>query len=223
MAAPNLKGKHRDRSSAPVAALRRFTQNREAIRGPLEHCELCGNMIPPDHRHLLDLSNQALICSCQACSLLFSEEGAGRGKYRLVPRRYMVIPDLHMTDGQWDSLMIPVNMVYIFSSTTARRAMAFYPGPAGATESLLNLESWEALVSDNPLLNEMEPDVEALLINRVGEAREYYIVPIDGCYQLVGLIRTSWRGLSGGEEVWKAIAEFFVDIREKAHLLRGDL
>ncbi len=223
MTASNLMGKHGDRSPAPVAALRRFTQNREPIRGLLEHCELCSDVIATDHRHLLDLSSQALICSCQACSLLFSEEGAGGGKYRLVPRRYLVMPDFHMTDEQWDSMMIPVNMVYIFCSTMAKRAMAFYPSPAGATESLLNLESWEALVSDNPLLNDMEPDVEALLINRVGDAREYYIVPIDGCYQLVGLIRISWRGLSGGEEVWNTIAEFFADIRAKAHPLRGDL
>lgn len=127
-----------------------------------------------------------------------------------------------MTDEQWDGLMIPVNMVYIFRSSTAKSAMAFYPSPAGATESLLSLESWEVLVRDNPLLNDMESDVEALLINRVKDAREYYIVPIDGCYRLVGLIRTSWRGLSGGEEVWNAIAEFFAGIRAKARASRGD-
>jgi Family of unknown function (DUF5947) len=127
-----------------------------------------------------------------------------------------------MTDEQWDDLMIPVNMVYIFRSSTTKRAMAFYPSPAGPTESLLSLESWEALAGDNPILNQVEPDVEALLINRVRDAREYYIVPIDSCYQLVGLIRTSWRGLSGGEEVWKAIADFFANVRAKSRPLRGE-
>ena len=34
---------------------------------------------------------------------------------------------------------------------------------------------------------------------------QYYIVPIDECYRLVGLIRMHWRGLSGGTEVWKEI------------------
>jgi uncharacterized protein DUF5947 len=223
MAASNITGKHDDRSTAPIGALRRFTQGRKPTGAPLEHCELCSEVISPHHRHLLDLSSRALICACQACSLLFSEDGAGGGKYCLVPRRYEVLPDFHMTDEQWDGLMIPVNMVYIFRSTTEKRALAFYPSPAGATESLLSLESWETLVSDNPLINDMQPDVEALLINRVRDAREYYIVPIDGCYQLVGLIRTSWRGLSGGEEVWNAIAEFFADIRAKARPQRGDL
>ena len=223
MAASNLTGKHDDRSTAPIAALRRFTRGRKPTRAPLDRCELCSEVIAPDHRHLLDLSSRALICACQACSLLFSEDGTGGGKYCLVPRRYLVMPDFHMTDEQWDGLMIPVNMIYIFRSSTAKRAMAFYPSPAGATESLLSLESWETLVSDNPLINDMEPDVEALLINRVRDTREYYIVPIDGCYQLVGLIRTSWRGLSGGEEVWNAIAEFFADIRAKARPPRGDL
>ena len=223
MAASNLTGKHDDRSTAPIGALRRFTQGRKPASAPLEHCELCSEVISPNHRHLLDPSTRALICACQACSLLFSEDGAGGGKYCLVPRRYEVLPDFHMTDEQWDGLMIPVNMVYIFRSATEKRALAFYPSPAGATESLLSLESWETLVNDNPLINDMQPDVEALLINRVRGAREYYIVPIDGCYQLVGLIRTSWRGLSGGEEVWNAIAEFFADIRAKARPPKGEL
>ena len=126
-----------------------------------------------------------------------------------------------MTEEQWDNLMIPVNMVYIFHNTTAKRVMAFYPSPAGAMESLLSLEGWDELVSNNPILNDLAPDVEALLINRVrgrdGQYyREHYIVPIDACYQLVGLIRLHWKGLSGGEEVWKAITEFFAGLRNRA-------
>ena len=101
--------------------------------------------------------------------------------------------------------------------------MAFYPSPAGATESQLTLERWEELMSNNPILQEMEPDVEALLINRLRDAREHYIVPIDACYQLVGLIRLCWKGLSGGEEAWKAIAEFFGDIRAKSRPVNGDI
>jgi hypothetical protein len=112
--------------------------------------------------------------------------------------------------------MLPVNMVYIFYSTTAKRVMAFYPSPAGAMESLLSLECWHVLVNQNPILNDLTPDVEALLINRVRDSREYYIVPIDTCYQLVGLIRVSWKGLSGGETVWAAIADFFSELRAKA-------
>jgi len=115
-----------------------------------------------------------------------------------------------------------VNMVYIFRDTAAKRVMAYYPSPAGATESLLSLECWQELVSNNPILNHLEPDVEALLINRVRDVREYYIVPIDTCYLLVGLIRVSWKSLSGGEEVWKAIGGFFADLRAKSHPMKGE-
>jgi Family of unknown function (DUF5947) len=229
MSASNHSDNHEDRSATgsvqstptslgttPLGTLRRFVQKREPARAPVEHCELCNEPIPEDHRHLLELAKREVICACQACSLLFSERGAAGGKYLLIPRRYLALTDFHMSDEQWESLAIPVNMVYIFRNTTAKRVRAFYPSPAGAMESLLDLESWEELASDNPILNEMEPDVEALLINRVRNAREHYIVPIDTCYQLVGQIRVSWRGLSGGEEAWKAIAEFFAGVKAKS-------
>lgn len=205
-----------DGSVAPLGALRRFTREREreATRSALEHCDLCGEGIAPNHQHLLDISSRALSCACRACALLFNSKETGGKKYQLVPRRYLTLPDFQMTDEQWEELTIPVNMVYIFRSGDSVRA--FYPSPAGAMESLLNMQSWEELVKSNAILNEMDPDVEALLINRVREVREYFLVPIDACYQLVGLIRTSWRGLSGGEEVWKAIGEFFADVRTKS-------
>lgn len=225
MPAPNFRDNAGDHSTpgpvrsrpaqgqaAPLGSLRQFMQKRE--RKPLERCELCNEAIPENHRHLLAPGRREVICACQACSLLFSERGAAGGKYLLIPNRYLALTDFQMSDEQWESLAIPVNMVYIFRTT--KRVMAFYPSPAGATESLLELQSWEELVGDNPVLHAMEPDVEALLINRVRSGREYYIVPIDACYQLVGLIRLSWRGLSGGEEVWRAIADFFAGIKAKA-------
>jgi hypothetical protein len=223
MSASYLSNNNDGSSARPLQALRQFARKREPSRSLAEHCELCSEVIPEDHRHLLDLNNHALLCACQACSLLFSEEGAGSGKYRLIPRRYLSLPDFHMTDELWDELMIPVNMVYIFRASKDNRIMAFYPSPAGATESQLTLERWEELMSNNPFLHEMEPDVEALLINRVRDAREHYIVPIDACYELVGLIRLFWKGLSGGEEAWKAIAEFFGDIRAKSRPVNGDI
>ncbi len=210
-------------SAVPMQALRQFTQERKPASSttPAEHCELCNETISSRHRHLLDLSNHSVICACNACSLLFGREGAAGGKYRLLPQDYRFLPDFRITDEQWDSFMIPVNMVYIFRSSTAERVMAFYPSPVGATESLLNLESWEELVADNPILNDLKPDVEALLINRVKNANQYYIVPMDACYQLVGLIRVSWRGLGGGEQVWKSINDFFSEVHAKSQIVRG--
>ena len=39
-------------------------------------------------------------------------------------------------------------------------------------------------------------------------ARRQWIVPIDVCYALVGLIRTHWRGFTGGAEVWRELDRF---------------
>jgi len=210
-----------ERPAAPLDILRQFARRRET-RPPTEQCELCSAEIPANHRHLLELSKNTLVCVCRPCSILFGDQGAGSGKYRLVPSRYLLLPDFHMTDEQWEELTIPVNMVYIFHSTLANRVMAFYPSPAGAIESMLSLQGWDALVNSNAILKDLEPDVEALLINRVESYREHYIVPIDTCYELVGLIRLKWKGLSGGEEVWKAIAEFFASLRKRAITVEGD-
>ncbi|HEX8896401.1 MAG TPA: DUF5947 family protein, partial [Terriglobales bacterium] len=50
-------------------------------------------------------------------------------------------------------------------------------------------------------------------------AAEYYIAPIDACYRLVGLIRLHWHGLSGGEEVWREIDNFFAELRAQAEVV----
>jgi hypothetical protein len=180
----------------------------------LEQCDLCGEPIPPQHRHLFDLSSRELLCACQACRILFERPAAGGGgaHYRLVPDRRLALEDFVMNDAAWARLRIPVDMAFFFHSSEADRVQAYYPGPMGATESLLELDAWDELVRDNPVLDTLEPDVEALLVNRARGARMHFIVPIEDCYRLAGLIRTRWRGLSGGEEVWKAIDGFFKEV-----------
>ncbi|GAC1363086.1 MAG: DUF5947 family protein [Ktedonobacteraceae bacterium] len=209
-------------SNVPLGTLRRLMQAPARQVATPEHCDLCQEVLARDHRHLLDMSHRTLICACTACFLLFSKDGAGGGKYRVVPRRFLALPHFHMSDGEWDELMIPVNMVFVYRSTGSQPVAAFYPGPAGATESLLSLESWGTLVQHNPILETLEHDVEALLIYRVRGVREYYVVPIDVCYELVGLIRRSWRGLSGGDAVWKNIADFFGRIRAQARQVEDE-
>ena len=118
-----------------------------------------------------------------------------------------------MSDAEWESLSLPINLAFFFFNTPSQKMVAMYPSPAGATESLLPLAAWSSLVRQNPLLEEMQADVEALLVNRVGEKRDYFLAPIDKCFELVGTIRMHWRGLSGGEEVWRAIDEFFARLK----------
>ena len=178
----------------------------------LERCDLCGEPIPAQHRHLFDLSSRELLCACQACRILFERPAAGGAHYRLVPNRRIALADFVMDDAAWERLRIPVDMAFFFHSSEAERVQAYYPGPMGATESLLELGAWDELVRDNPVLATLESDVEALLVNRARGARMHFIVPIEDCYRLAGLIRTRWRGLSGGDDVWKAIDGFFKEV-----------
>jgi hypothetical protein len=183
---------------------------------PAEHCELCGELLLSEHRHLIDLDNRRLLCACRACSLLFDRRGAGGGHYRLVPDRRVRMAHLELSDQVWEQLRIPVEMAFFFRNSAAGRVVAFYPSPMGATESRLELSAWEQLERANPMLGDLEPDVEALLVNRARGRRGAWLVPIDDCYRLVAVIRTQWRGFSGGKEVWLEIEGFFEQLDEQA-------
>ena len=188
-----------------------------------ERCELCSAQVGPGHAHLIEPASRKLLCACNACAILFSGMGT---KYKRVPGRVLAFPDFHLSDGQWESLMVPISMAFFFRSTPDARVVAFYPSPAGAIESQLPLETWKDIEDENPALQEMEADAEALLVNRVGHARgfggpEYYLIPIDECYRLTGMIRSHWKGLSGGTEVWQEIGKFFEALKSRAEVKRA--
>ena len=217
------------KTSSAFSTLRRFAQEEaeraaEAVaqeqaaqeQAGLEFCELCGESILPEHRHLLEVSTREILCVCRPCSILFDREAASEGRYKLIPDRHLFLQDFEMDDAQWDSLRIPVDMAFFFHSAPAERVVAFYPSPMGPTESLLKLGTWEELEDRNSVLKGMERDVEALLVNRVRGARDHFLVPMDECYSLVGLIRVHWRGLSGGREVWEEIDRFFEILRKRS-------
>jgi hypothetical protein len=211
------------RNSLASSRLRGLAQRAvEERQATLEQCELCREVIPPNHRHLLDLSSGELMCACQACKILFDRKEAGAGHYRLVPDRRLAIEDFRLDDESWAALEIPVDMAFFFHSTRAERVSAFYPSPAGPTESLLRFEAWKDIEAANPILGSLEPDVEALLVNRARAAREYFLVPIDDPYRLVALIRGRWRGLTGGQEVWEEIEGFFAELSRGAKTVRTD-
>jgi hypothetical protein len=204
------------RAAAPLSGSRLGRLARGAAEAAVERCELCGEPIAPEHRHLVDTERRELMCACRACSLLFADPAASRGRYRLVGDRRLRIDDLELDDVMWEELRLPVDMAFFFHRSAAGKVEAFYPSPMGPTESLLELDAWAALEDANPVLRTLEPDTEALLVNRARGARRHWIVPIDECYALVGLIRTRWRGLTGGAEVWGAIAEFFEELDRRA-------
>jgi hypothetical protein len=193
-----------------LATLRQYVRRRPAA----ERCDLCSTELAHEHPHLIEPDTRRLLCCCEACAILFS--GSTTARYRLLPRRRQFLADFRMTDAQWESLFIPINLAFFFFQSSTGQIAALYPSPAGATECLLPLDAWQALAQENPILRELEPDVEALLVNRIGVAKEYYRVPVDECYRLVGLIRTGWRGLSGGVEVWEAIGKFFTELKERS-------
>jgi hypothetical protein len=183
----------------------------------VERCELCAAPIAPSgHRHLLDLTARELRCACPVCALLFDRAAADDGRYRLVPDRRWYLPDFTLDEATWAALRIPVDLAFFFHASTADRVAAFYPSPAGAVESMLDSTVWAQLRKANPVLAQLAPDVEALLVNRARGARDHWLVPVDDCYILVALIRTGWRGLAGGAEVWNDIARFFADLGTRA-------
>jgi hypothetical protein len=205
-------------ASPRLQRLARGRPDPTALPSPAEACDLCGTEIPGEHRHLVDLQSRELLCACRACSLLFDRQAAGGGHFRLVPDRRLRLEAFRLTDLTWEQLRIPVEMAFFFASTPAERVLAFYPGPMGATESLLELETWRDVVRANPILATMEPDVEALLVNRARGARRQWLVPIDDCYRLVALIRVRWRGFTGGKEVWTEIDRFFENLDGRARV-----
>ncbi|HEY1340930.1 MAG TPA: DUF5947 family protein [Bryobacteraceae bacterium] len=190
--------------------LRRFLAEPQAPKP--EVCELCGAAIPEEHGHVIDLEKRRMMCACRPCWLLFTQTGAAGGKLRSVSERHLRIPAENIS---WESLDIPVGIAFFVRNSSDGRMRAFYPSPAGATESGLPIETWDEMVQAAPALASLEPDVEALLVCRRRHRAECWIVPVDACYTLVGRIRRHWKGFEGGDEAWREIDTFFATLAER--------
>jgi hypothetical protein len=177
-----------------------------------ERCGMCGVPLPLQHRHVLDLGRRELQCACRACSLLFDHAASGGRHYRLVPERRMRLEDFRLDDLTWSALGLPVEVAFFVRDGKRRRVTAFYPSPAGPTESTLPLHAWNEVEEENPALAGLEPDVEALLVNRTGGRTQAFIVGVDECYRLVAVVRQHWRGFGGGDQVWEEITRFFASL-----------
>ena len=206
----------RPTSGSALAGLRRIISERPApVVG--ERCEMCAEPITDGHPHVVDLESRALMCTCRGCYLLFTAEDA-QLRYRAVPDRYLAFPDVTLDARQYDELEIPVGLAFLFNSSVLNRTVAFYPGPAGATESELPLEAWTRVLEANPQLSVLRADVEALLLRGTDRGSEFscHLVPIDACYALVGQLRRLWRGFDGGTEAHQAMEDFFAEIAARS-------
>jgi hypothetical protein len=209
-------------SADPLSVLARIRASRPTPSAQ-ERCEMCAEDIGEQHQHVVDLVGRGLMCTCRPCYLLFTAEGAEL-RYRAVPDRYVSFPDFALDARQWDELEIPVGLAFFFTNSVQGRTVAFYPGPAGATESELPLGAWDRIVDANPALGLMAPDVEALIVAMPGHDRTEaasYLVPIDRCYELVGSLRRAWRGFDGGQEARALLSAFFADLAARARPSRS--
>jgi hypothetical protein len=183
---------------------------------PGERCDFCAVPIHEQHSHLIDLKARRIMCGCRPCALTFEPQGAAGGRYKLIPERYLKIDGFAVDDNAWDTLQIPIGLAFFFYNSIEKKLSAFYPGPAGATESELPLDEWQEMIAGNAVLATLKPDVEAILMRRTEGKAKVYLIPVDAAYELVGLIRTGWRGFDGGVEVKAKIDAFFERIEQRA-------
>jgi hypothetical protein len=206
--------------TSPYDVLARITSTRWAPEPAGEQCEMCSEAIADEHQHVVNVAARQLMCTCRGCYLLFTDSQA-QLRYRAVPDRYLAFPDFALDRRAWSALQIPVGMAFFFRNSELGRTVAFYPGPAGATESELDLDAWNAISGADPRADLMADDVEALLV-RVPEAEDEgpqtYLVPIDACYEFVGRLRKLWRGFDGGQQAREFIDGFFARIAGRARV-----
>jgi hypothetical protein len=178
----------------------------------VEQCDLCKTTVPPDHRHMLNTYERQIVCVCESCWALRS----GDSEFRPTGSRTLWLEDFQLPEEIWAQFRIPIGLAFFMHSSVTDCVVALYPSPAGATESELHFETWSRLAAMNPVLRDLEPDAEALIVNRMADPPMFAIAPIDRCYMLVGLVKASWEGISGGQGVEQAIERYFDELRTVA-------
>jgi hypothetical protein len=203
------------RQAEMVNALRRIARSDSTnggTPGAAEACDLCGKDLDPDHRHLLHLVDRRILCACESCIAL----RGGDPELRPSGTRTVWLDDFELPDEIWASFGVPIGLAFFIDSSVTGGVVALYPSPVGATESELEIGTWNQLRGLNPILMGLEIDAEALVVNRMADPPQYAIAPIDECYRLVGMIKLNWEGISGGSGVERAIGEFFGQLQERA-------
>lgn len=207
--------------TGPLDVIARIRANRDMPEPVGERCEMCSEPIADQHQHVVNVEGRQLMCVCRGCYLLFTDSNAGL-RYRAVPDRYVMFPDLALGRREWESLQIPVGLAFFFLNSALNRMVAFYPGPAGATESELDLDTWETVRAADPRVDLLAEDTEALIVLIPDDETEppvCHLVPIDACYEFVGRLRMLWRGFDGGQDVRNYIDEFFGTLEERSSVV----
>lgn len=206
--------------------LARIRANRSAQPAAGESCEMCAERIADQHQHVVNIEGRQLMCVCRSCYLLFTDRHATL-RYRAVPDRYLAFPEFALDRRRWEALQIPVGLAFFFRNSHLDRTVAFYPGPAGATESELELESWNELRAEDPRVDMLDDDTEALLVRVAANGPEStlppvcHLLPIDACYEFVGRLRMLWRGFDGGQDARRYMDEFFASVAERSKVVAG--
>jgi hypothetical protein len=199
-----------------VTRLRELARRPSQAADRRERCDLCAEALADAHRHLLDTSADAVLCACAACAVLFDRQEAGGRTYRLLPRRRTLLDGHAIDDLLWASLAVPVGLAFFVRTAESGEVTVGYPSPLGTTRSTVAPRVWEEVVRGRPELAGLAEDVEALLVRRAQGTHEHWIVPLDDCYRLVAVVRTHWKGLAGGPEVWAHVDRFFAELGRPA-------
>ena len=198
-------------SPAPLSVLARIRATWPQP-SPYERCELCGSPVAAEHGHVVSLTDRALRCTCRPCWLLFTAESAALA-YRAVPDRFLAFPPLPAP--LWETLELPVGTAFLFvNSTLGRWSRSTRARPAPPSRSCRSRPGTPCRRRPGP--GRPAPGVEALLVHTRGGPVEACLVPIDICYELVGSLRTLWRGFDGGGEVRSCLDGFFAGLRARS-------
>jgi Family of unknown function (DUF5947) len=208
-------------STGAYDVLARIRANRGVQEPAGERCEMCSEAIADEHQHVVNVEGRQMMCVCRGCYLLFTDIHAEL-RYRAVPDRYLVFEDFALDRRRWEALQIPVGLAFFFRNSALDRTVAFYPGPAGATESELDLAAWNDIRAADPRLEMLADDTEALLVRVPDDPTEppaCHLLPIDACYEFVGRLRMLWRGFDGGQDVRKYMDDFFRAVGDRSKVV----
>ncbi|MBB2941033.1 hypothetical protein FB565_000737 [Actinoplanes lutulentus] len=166
-------------------------------------CGVCATRTSTGGLHLVDLAQRSLVRGCADCH-------QNPGELRPVPDRYLELPGEVTAQETWDDLHVPAGLAFVWRADD--RLLVCGPAPDRAVEHDLPVTVWERMIKRHPAFATLRPGVEALIIRRAGA----FLVPIDACYELAGLLRTSWRGFDGARDTRGSLTMFFAKLSANA-------